>query len=137
MTDSAPAIDIAASGLRAQSARMRILAENLANAGSTARTPGGDPYQRQIPIFDSILDRETGINHVRLTDTAPDRSDFGMRFEPGHPAADENGYVKTSNVNGLIEMVDMREAQRAFEANLSVLETSRTLLMRTLDLLRK
>jgi flagellar basal-body rod protein FlgC len=113
---------IAASALRAQQARMRVIAENLANANSTARTPGGDPYRRQVPVF-------------RPEKT--DRSEFKVEYEPGHPSADAKGYVKTPNVDSLIEALDMREAQRAYEANLNVIETSRAMEMRTLDLLKR
>jgi flagellar basal-body rod protein FlgC len=131
------AMSIAASGLRAQSARLRIIAENVANADSTATEAGGDPYRRRIPVFQAELDRATGLDRVALTRTAPDMSDFSIRYEPGHPAADGGGYVKYSNVNALIELMDMRSAQRAYEANLSVIENSRAMLTRTLDLLRR
>jgi flagellar basal-body rod protein FlgC len=131
------AMSIAASGLRAQSSRMRIIAENVANADSTATTPGGDPYRRQVPVFQAELDRATGEERVRMVRTTPDRSDFTMRYEPGHPAADDQGYVKYSNVNALIELMDLRAAQRSYEANLDVIENSRAMLSRTLDLLRR
>lgn len=130
-------ISIAASGLHAQSARMRVIAENVANADSTAQTPGGDPYRRRIPVFATELDRATGVERVEMTRTIPDTGDFTIRYEPGHPAADEQGYVKYSNVNALIELMDLRAAQRAYEANLNVIENSRTMLSRTLDLLRR
>jgi len=129
-------IMIAASGLRAQSGRMRVIAENLANANSTATTPGGDPYRRRVPTFESRLDREIGANTVQLGRIQQDRSDFQMRFEPGHPAADANGYVRYPNVNTLVETMDMREAQRSYEANLNVIGTTRRMIQRTLDILR-
>jgi flagellar basal-body rod protein FlgC len=131
------ALAIAASGLRAQSSRMRIIAENVANADSTATTPGGDPYRRQIPVFQQELDRATGLPRVEMSRTEPDSSDFDIRYEPGHPAADAQGYVKYSNVNALIELMDLRSAQRAYEANLNVIENSRAMMSRTLDLLRR
>lgn len=130
-------LSIAATGLHAQSARMRVIAENVANAGSTARAPGGDPYRRQVPVFEAELDRDLGARTVRMTKTAPDAGDFDIRYEPGHPAADAEGYVKYPNVNPLIEMMDLRAAQRAYEANLNVIETGRTMMSRTLDLLRR
>jgi flagellar basal-body rod protein FlgC len=126
---------IAASALRAQQARMRIIAENLANANSTSRTPGGDPYRRQAPVFEPA--KVAGGQGVRMTRVEPDRSDFRTEYEPGHPSADEQGYVKLPNVNSLVEALDMREAQRAYEANLNVIETARSMESRTLDLLKK
>ena len=127
---------IAASALRAQQARMRIVAENIANADSTAKTAGGDPYRRQVPVFQAktVADGATG---VKLSQVKPDQSDFVMEYNPGHPAADAKGYVKRPNVNSLIETMDMREAQRAYEANLNIIETARAMDQRTLDLLRK
>lgn len=127
---------VAASGLRAQSGRMRVIAENVANANSTAQTPGGDPYRRRVPTFQSGLDREIGAQTVRLGRIESDRSDFQLRHEPGHPAADPNGYVRYPNVNPLIESMDMREAQRSYEANLNVIGTTRRMIQRTLDILR-
>lgn len=127
---------IAASGLRAQSGRMRVISENLANANSTALEPGGNPYRRQIPSFKSTFDRELQANVVEPGRTRLDRSEFTVRYEPGHPAADGNGYVKLPNVNTLVEMTDMREAQRSYEANLNVVRSARSMLMRTLDILR-
>lgn len=137
MTDLSNVLQVAAAGLRAQSSRMRVIAENLANADSTARQPGQEPYRRRVPTFDSELDRETGATLVRMNGISPDPSDFGVRFEPGHPAADEDGYIQTPNVNSLVELMDLREAQRGFEANLNVVEASRAMLMRTIDLLRR
>ncbi|WP_300555900.1 flagellar basal body rod protein FlgC [Maricaulis sp.] len=130
-------MQISAAGLRAQAARMRIISENIANADSTARTPGGDPYRRQIPVFEAELDRVTGVNTVRMTDAVPDMSSFKMEYNPGHPAADEQGYVRTTNVQSLVEMMDMREAMRTYEANLNMIENHRRMMDRTLDLLRR
>ncbi|WP_417470062.1 flagellar basal body rod protein FlgC [Maricaulis sp.] len=137
MGNASDAMQVSASGMRAQAARMRIISENIANADSTAREAGGDPYQRQIPVFDTELDRATGINRVRMTDVAQDTSDFTLEFDPGHPAADADGYVRTSNVNMLVEMMDMREAMRTYEANLNMIENSRSMQQRALDLLRR
>lgn len=127
---------ISASGLRAQSARMKVLAENVANSDSLARSPGGDPYRRRIPVFRNEFDRELNATLVRLEKIVPDRSEFGKKYEPNHPAADDKGYIKTTNVNSLIEAVDMRQAQRSYQANLNVLDTSRRMLSRTIELLR-
>jgi flagellar basal-body rod protein FlgC len=126
---------VAASALRAQQARMRVIAENLANANSTARTPGGDPYRRQAPVFEPA--RVAGATGVRMTGAQPDQKPFKVEYEPGNPAADAQGYVKLPNVDSLVEAMDMREAQRAYEANLNVIETARAMEMRTLDLLKK
>jgi flagellar basal-body rod protein FlgC len=126
---------IAASGLRAQQARMRIIAENLANANSTARTPDGDPYRRQISVFKpEMIDGGQG---VRLDRVQNDPKDFKTSYDPNHPAANAQGYVKMPNVDPLIEALDLREAQRAYEANLNVIETARSMEMRTLELLKK
>lgn len=127
---------IAASGLKAQGGRMRVIAENLANSGSTAKTPDGEPYRRKVPTFKQVFDREIGTNVVELGKINFDQSDFGKRYEPGHPAADDQGYVKVPNINPLIETMDMREAQRTYEANLNVINATRRMLSRTLEILR-
>jgi flagellar basal-body rod protein FlgC len=137
MTDASDALSVAAAGMRAQSARMRIIAENIANAASTGDAPGSDPYQRQIPIFEAEMDHATGLEVVRMTGVDADQSEFDLRFEPGHPAADADGYVKYPNVQTLIELMDMREAQRSYEANLNMVESSRRMMERALDLLRR
>lgn len=126
---------IATSGLRAQQGRMRIIAENLANANSTARTAGGDPYRRQVPVFTPLA--VDGGEGVRMDRVEPDKSDFKTEYDPGHPAANAQGYVKLPNVNSLVEALDMREAQRAYEANLNMIEAARSMQARTLDLIRK
>ena len=126
---------IAVTALRAEQARMRIIAENIANANSTSRTPGGDPYRRQVPVFEPLrMDAGQGVKMVRAT---PDQSDFKTEYDPGHPSADAEGYVKMPNVNTLIESLDMKAAQRAYEANLTVIETARAMELRALDLIRK
>jgi flagellar basal-body rod protein FlgC len=129
-------IAVSASGLRAQAVRMRIIAENLANKDSVAETPGADPYRRKTVSFRSEVDRELGACVVAVDRVAVDRSAFGRVYQPGHPAADKDGYVTTSNVNSLVEMTDMTEAQRSYEANLSAIEAAKSLTMRTIDLLR-
>jgi flagellar basal-body rod protein FlgC len=129
-------LTIAASGLKAQSGRMKVIAENIANASSTAQTPNGDPYRRRIVSFRSNFDRELEAQVVSLSRVQADRTDFSIRSEPGHPAADERGNVKYPNVNPLIETVDMREAQRSYEANINVISATRRMIARTLDLLR-
>lgn len=128
---------VAASGLKAQSGRMRIIAENIANADSTGKTPGADPYRRKIPTFEDRLNREIGANTVQLGRPMLDKTDFQLKYMPGHPAADSNGYVKMPNVNGLVEAMDMREAQRSYEANLNLITASRRMISQTIDILRK
>ena len=129
-------IGISAAGLRAQSLRMRVIAENLANANSVADTPGGDPYRRKVPTFKAAMDRDTGTTSVEITGIAADRSDFKRVHQPGNPAADADGYVKMPNVNSLVESADMKSAQRSYEANLNAIEAARSLTMRTIDLLK-
>lgn len=126
---------VAASALRAQQGRMRVIAENIANANSTATTAGGDPYRRQVPIFRPT--KVQGAEGVQMVRVDPDESAFKTEYDPGNPAADANGYVKLPNVNSLIEALDMKEAQRAYEANLNVIETARSMESRTLDILKK
>ncbi len=134
--DFLKSIAIAASGLRAQAGRMRIIAENLANADSTAQRPGADPYRRKIPTFRTEVDKSLDAQVVALGRVRTDPSDFRTKYEPGHPSADVNGMVKYPNVNSLIEMTDMREAQRSYEANLNLIGASRRMLQRTLDILK-
>lgn len=127
---------IAATGMHAQTARMRVIAENIANADSAGKTPGEDPYRRRVPTFETTFDPDVGGKIVEVGNLAYDMSDFTSRYEPGHPAADATGYVKYPNVNTLIETMDMREAQRTYEANLNVVTVTRQMLGRTLDILR-
>ena len=136
MNDFLSSLKIAATGLHAQSARMRVIAENLANADSAGKTPEEEPYRRRIPTFKAVMDEEAGGQVPQIGRLSYDQSDFNMRFEPGHPAADEKGYVRYPNVNSLIETMDMREAQRTYEANLNVVTVTRQMLGRTLDILR-
>ncbi len=136
MSDFSNSLKIAAGGLHAQSARMRVIAENLANADSAGKTPGEDPYRRKIPTFRAEFDRSMDAYNVRVGRMVLDQSAFDTRYEPGHPAADAQGFVKYPNVDPLIELADMREAQRTYEANLNVIRSSRTMYGQTLDILR-
>src|SRR5689334_17491968 len=129
-------IAIAASGLRAQSGRLRVLSENIANADSTAPSPGADPFRRRIPTFRSSFDRALDARVVALGKIKTDSSQFRVKYEPGHPSADANGNVKYPNVNPLIEMSDMRDAQRSYEANVNVIGVTRRMIQRTLDILK-
>ena len=131
------AMTISAMGMRAQGERIRVITENVANADTAANVPGEDPYARQIITFRNTLDRELGIRTVEVDDITQDRkTPFSEKYMPDHPGADENGYVRMPNVNMLIEMMDIREAQRSYEANLGMIEQARTMLARTIDLLR-
>ena len=127
---------ISASGLRVQGQRVKVIAENIANANSTANTPGGDPYRRKVLSFQNIFNKTLDADLVRVKKVSGDQSEFGLIFDPNHPAAGPDGYYKKPNVNGLVEMSDMREAQRSYEANLNMIETSRAMMTRTIDLLR-
>ena len=127
---------ISAAGMRAQGQRLRVVAENLANADSVSEVSGGDPYRRKTISFKNQLDRELGMETVQVSKVGEDPSDFRMKYDPGNPAADGKGYVKLPNVNSLIEMSDMREAQRSYEANLKAIEVARNMLQRTIDLIR-
>ena len=134
--DFVKSIAIAASGLRAQAGRMRVISENIANADSTAQTAGGDPYRRRIPTFRAELDRSLDAKVVSLGPVRNDPSQFQIKFEPGNPAADTAGNVKYPNINPLVEMTDMRDAQRSYEANVNVIGATRRMIQRTLDILR-
>ena len=127
---------VATSGLRAQAGRMRVISENIANADSTAPTAGGDPYRRKVPTFSSALDRTLDAKVVSLGKIRSDQTAFRVKYEPGNPAADASGNVKYPNVNPLIEMTDMREAQRSYEANLNIIGATRRMIQRTLDILK-
>jgi flagellar basal-body rod protein FlgC len=129
-------IAIATSGLRAQAGRMRVISENLANADSTAQRPGADPFRRKIATFRSEIDRALDARTVGLGRVHTDPSDFRLKHEPGHPAADANGNVKYPNINPMLEMTDMREAQRSYEANINVIGATRRMIQRTLDILK-
>lgn len=140
--DLRSSVEISASGLRAQSLRMRVIAENLANAQSVASTPDGDPYRRRVVTFEPVLDGPDGAARsndgmgVRVRGIATDSSAFQRVYQPGHPAADAQGYVSMPNVNSLIETADMKAAQRSYEANVNAIEAARSMTMRTIDLLK-
>ncbi|ASQ05028.1 flagellar basal body rod protein FlgC [Sinorhizobium meliloti WSM1022] len=130
------ALKVSASGLQAESTRLRIVSENIANARSTGDAPGADPFRRKTISFAAEVDRASGASLVEVERLGTDDSDFNVEFDPGNPAADEKGMVKLPNVNILIEMADMREANRAYEANLQTIKQSRDLISQTIDLLR-
>jgi flagellar basal-body rod protein FlgC len=136
MNDFLSSLKVAATGLHAQNARMRVIAENIANADSAGKTPGEEPYRRRIPTFKAVMDNEVGGKIVEVGRLGYDMSDFQSRFEPGHPAADARGYVRYPNVNTLVETMDMREAQRTYEANLNVITVTRQMLGQTINILR-
>ncbi len=136
INDFGRSMGIATSGLRAQAGRMRVISENIANADSTSQSSGGDPYRRKIPTFSSALDRTLDANVVSLGRIRPDQSAFRVRHDPGNPAADALGDVKFPNVNPMVEMTDMRDAQRSYEANLNVISATRRMIQRTLDILK-
>ena len=128
-------LQTSASGMHVQGERMRIVAENLANAGSSANSPDDEPYRRKLITFSNELDRELGIRLVNVDRVTFDQSQFGRKYDPGHPGANAQGYVLMPNVNALIEMTDMREAQRGYEANLSIISVAKDMLKRTIDIL--
>ena len=134
--DFGRSMNIATSGLRAQAGRMRVISENIANADSTATTAGGEPYRRKVPTFSSALDRTLDARVVALGKVKTDTSAFRVKYDPGNPAADATGNVKYPNVNPLIEMTDMRDAQRSYEANLNIISATRRMIQRTLDILK-
>ena len=134
--DFLKSIAIAASGLRAQAGRMRIISENIANADSTAPSTGREPYRRKIPTFTSEVDRALEARVVALGRVKTDQTGFRLKHEPGHPSADVNGNVKYPNVNSLVEMTDLREAQRSYEANINVITASRRMIQRTIEILK-
>ncbi|HTZ01429.1 MAG TPA: flagellar basal body rod protein FlgC [Xanthobacteraceae bacterium] len=136
MMDFMKSLHVAASGLKAQMGRMRVITENIANVDSVATSPGGDPYRRRIVTFSSELDRSLGADVVKLGKIESDNSSFLIRHEPGNPAADAQGNVKYPNVNTLVEMTDLRDAQRSYEANLNVITATRKMLQLTIDMLK-
>ena len=133
--DLSKILRISAAGMKAQSARMQVVAENMANSNSLPDRPGAEPYRRKVMSFRSELDRQIGANIVRVGRITTDSAPFGRRYEPGHPGAGEDGYVKTSNVKSLVEMMDMRTAQRSYEANLSVIKVSKAMVQNALGVL--
>ncbi len=137
MDDLISSLKISAAGMKVQGTRLRVISENLANADSLPTGPGKSPYRRKNIQFQNVLDRELGLNLVKVKKIGVDKSEFNRRFDPSHPAADEKGYVQTPNVKTLIEVMDMREAQRSYDANLTAIRTARSMMRRTIDLLRR
>lgn len=136
MDDLSKSSLIASSGMKAQAERLRVVAENLANAESLPTSPDVTPYRRKVLSFRNVLDKKIGADVVKVNKIDVDRSEFQKKYDPKHPAADSSGYVLVPNVNPLIEVMDMREAQRSYEANLNVVSVSKTLMSRTIDLLK-
>ena len=136
MDDIIKTMRISSAGMRVQGERLRVISQNIANADALPQDANGKPYRRQVVTFKNELDKSLGLKTVRVNKVQPDKSDFGKRYEPSHPAADPDGYVQTPNVNTLIEMTDMREAQRSYEANLNAIKTSKAMLNLTIDVLR-
>jgi flagellar basal-body rod protein FlgC len=135
--DFSKSMAVAASGMRAQTDRMKIISENIANANSTASVKGGDPYRRKIATISQNFDRELNATLVQAGKPLTDKSDFKSQYDPGNPTADAQGYVKLPNVDSLVEVMDMREAQRSYEADLSVMDATKQMLAKTVDLLNK
>ena len=128
--------DIAASGMKAQAERLKVISQNMANADSVSTEPGGEPYRRQVVSFENYVDEANGAQKVRVNKIIDDNSPFEKKYEPNHPGADKNGYVLLPNVNPLIEMMDMKEAQRVYDANLNMLKTAREMNSSVLDILK-
>ncbi|HTY65416.1 MAG TPA: flagellar basal body rod protein FlgC [Alphaproteobacteria bacterium] len=129
-------MQISASGMNAQSVRLRTIAENIANSESTSTAPGGDPYRRKLVTFKEVFDKTAGVNEVKIGKVTTDNSQLEKRYDPQNPGADKDGYVLMPNVNPLIEMMDMRQAQRSYEANLSVIDVTRSMAVNTVNLLK-
>ena len=134
--DLAKVMQISASGMEAQTVRLRTIAENLANAESTSQTPGGDPYRRKLVTFKNAVDKAMGVTKVQIDRVMTDKSAFEKVYDPKNPAADRDGNVLMPNVNPLVEVMDMRQAQRSYEANLSVIDVTKSMQARTVDLLK-
>ena len=134
--DISRAMDISASGMDAQSLRLRVIAENIANVDTTGSTPGADPYRRKTITFGETVDRQSGEAQVSVKKIGNDMAAFTTRYDPSHPAADASGYVKTPNVSSFVEMMDMREAERSYSANLNVMQATRSMMTRAIDLLK-
>ena len=136
MADLGDTLQISTAGMRVQGDRLRIVAENIANAESVSTVPGGDPYRRKTVTFKNALDRELNIQTVKIASRGVDKAPFQKKYDPTHPAADAQGYVSYPNVNPIIEMMDMREARRGYEANLNMVEVSKAMLTQTINLLK-
>jgi flagellar basal-body rod protein FlgC len=130
------ALSISASGMDAQTTRLRVIAENLANENTTGSSPGADAYRRKTVTFGNQMDQAAGAERVTVTKIGQDMSDLPVRYDPSNPAANTDGYVKVPNVNSFVEMMDMRDAERSYEANLAVMQTTRSMLSRAIDLLK-
>ena len=137
MSNVMNALDISAAGMRVQGDRMRVTAENIANADTAANTPNADPYRRKTVTFKNVMDRQKGVDIVKVDKILEDKSDdFRLKYQPSHPGADENGYIRLPNINTLVESMDMREAQRSYEANLGMLGIARSMINRTIDIIK-
>jgi flagellar basal-body rod protein FlgC len=134
--DFSKSMAVAASGMRSQTDRMKVIAENIANANSTSPVKGGDPYRRKIATVTQNFDNELGATLVHPGKPITDKSDFKSQYDPGNPNADSQGYVKLPNVDSLVEIMDMRDAQRSYEADLQMMDTSKQMMARTVDLLK-
>ena len=134
--DLTKALTISASAMDAETTRLRVVAENLANQDTTASTPGADPYRRKTVTFTSHMDKAAGVPTVSVKEIGTDKSDFTLRYDPSHPAANADGYVKMPNVNSFVELMDMREAQRSYSADLSVMQVTRGMLNRVIGMLK-
>ena len=136
MVDLTKTLHVSASGMEAQTTRLRVIAENLANQDTTGSTPGADAFRRKTITFENRLDSALGTDTVRVKDIGRDQSDLPLRYDPSNPAANKDGYVKLSNVNSFIEVMDMREAERSYNANIAVMQATRSMLTRTIDMLK-
>jgi flagellar basal-body rod protein FlgC len=134
--DITKALAISARGMDAQTTRLRVIAENLANQDTTGSAPGADPYRRKVVAFEDRMDQALDAETVRVRQVETVPGEFPLRYDPSHPAADAKGYVKVPNVNSFVEVMDMREAQRTYSANLNVMEASRSMLTRTIEMLK-
>ncbi len=134
--DMDTALAISARGMQAQTMRLRVIAENLANQDTTGSSPGAQPYRRKTITFANEMDRNLGVDLVKVQRIGQDKSELPLRYDPGHPAADANGYLRTPNVNSMIEIMDMREAQRSYSANLAVMQSARGMISRTIEMLK-
>ena len=130
------ALNVSATGMDAQTTRLRVIAENIANQDTTGSYPGADPYRRKTVTFESAVDRAAGVEAVRIKNIGLDNSDLPLRYDPANPASNASGYVKLPNINSFVEIMDMREAERSYSANLSVMQATRSMLNKTIDLLK-
>lgn len=135
-SDLNAAMSVSASGMDAQTARLRVIAENIANEDTTGSSPGADPYRRKTITFESAMDQAAGTETVHVKNIGKDESDLPLKYDPANPAANAQGYVKLPNVNSFVEIMDMREAERSYSANLSVMQATRTMMNKTIDLLK-